>query len=251
MGCHGLPIPGKSGKYILLIPFAADTYDTEARSYALNYKRIPYKVVWVEYPDIEGEMKKLGIQPTDTYPDGSPGPCYTLPAVYDPTTKRGISDSVLVARYLDDTYPDRPMLFPPGTRTLQAPWSDVLTWPFVAPMLQFMMPATTWFVNPPSEKFLRARNPIPMEEVYPSGEKKVVEWQKVEKGFAKMEKWFEKEDTFICGKTVTFADFALGAYLMWTKCVLGPDSEEWKDITSWNNGRWGKFLQSLEKYEKF
>jgi glutathione S-transferase len=106
-------------------------------------------------------------------------------------------------------------------------------------------------MNPPSERFLRNKMPIPMEEVYPSGEKKVIEWEKVEKGFGKMEKWFEKEDTFICGDTVTFADFSLGGYLMWIKIAFGLESEEWKDVSRWNNGRWGKFLKSLEKYEKF
>ena len=28
--------------------------------YCLNIKGIPYKTVWVEYPDIEGVLKKLG-----------------------------------------------------------------------------------------------------------------------------------------------------------------------------------------------
>ncbi|KAI0322567.1 hypothetical protein OF83DRAFT_1080149 [Amylostereum chailletii] len=32
--------------------------------YFLNMKDIPHKTIWVEYPDIEPEMKKIGAKPT-------------------------------------------------------------------------------------------------------------------------------------------------------------------------------------------
>ena len=38
--------------------------------YALNYKRLPYKTVWVEYHEIEPVAKKVGAKPTKTKPNG-------------------------------------------------------------------------------------------------------------------------------------------------------------------------------------
>ncbi|KAF5345756.1 hypothetical protein D9758_011899 [Tetrapyrgos nigripes] len=217
--------------------------------YCLNYKRIPYKVVWIEYPDIAQEMQKLGIAPTSQR-DGKPH--YTLPAIWDPKTKRGISDALLIAKYLDDTYPDKPTLFPPRARTVQAPWNDLVDWPHLLPLLPFLLPATLWILNPASDPYFRRKSSVSMEELSPRGEKKTTEWKKIEEGFDMMDQqWFEKGDSFIMGDTVTFADFALGGYLIWMRVCFGVDSEEWKDVSSWSNGRWGRFLKSLEKYEKF
>ena len=67
--------------------------------YVLNIKRIPYKTVWVEYPDIKPLCLKIGASPAESLPDGSP--LYTLPVIYDPNTQTPVSDSAAIARYLD------------------------------------------------------------------------------------------------------------------------------------------------------
>jgi len=248
---HGPLTLGKYGK--LLSNTSHFPFAYEPNSYSLNYKRISYKVVWVEYPDIEPTMKKLGIAPTDTRPDGSP--YYSLPAIWDPATKRGISESRLIAQYLDETYPDQPLLFPPGTSIVQGPWNDLIYFPMLAPLFLFVLPRTTWILNPRSEEYFRkTKSAVKMEDLYPAGEKKDIEWKKVETGFDRMNQWFGKEDGFVMGgsETVTFADFVLGGYLIWLKSVFGPESDEWKDISEkWNGGRWGRFLKSLEQYEEY
>jgi len=38
--------------------------------YALNYKRLPYKTVWVEFHEIEPVAKKVGAKPTTAKPNG-------------------------------------------------------------------------------------------------------------------------------------------------------------------------------------
>jgi len=87
-------------------------------TYTLNLKGIPYKTEWVEYPDIEPICKKLGIAPTYKNADGSDR--YTIPAIHDPSTGVYISDSVLIAEYLDKTYPYTPQVFPHHTHALHA-----------------------------------------------------------------------------------------------------------------------------------
>ena len=38
--------------------------------YALNYKKLSYKTVWIEYHQIEPVAKKLGAKATKTKPNG-------------------------------------------------------------------------------------------------------------------------------------------------------------------------------------
>jgi hypothetical protein len=38
--------------------------------YALNYKKLPYKTVWIEYHEIEPVAKKLGAKATRKKPNG-------------------------------------------------------------------------------------------------------------------------------------------------------------------------------------
>ena len=105
-------VPRNSSNHIKLTVFS---------SYSLNYKGLPFRTVWVEYPDIESTLKAAGIvSNTRKKPDGSP--TWTVPAIYDPKTKTGITESFAIAEYLDKTYPDTPLLIPPGTRTLQKAW---------------------------------------------------------------------------------------------------------------------------------
>ena len=66
-------------------------------------KGIPYRTVWVDCTDIEALCKKLGVSPTTTRPSGDP--CYTLPTIYDPNTKRAVTDSAAIVRYLESAYP--------------------------------------------------------------------------------------------------------------------------------------------------
>jgi hypothetical protein len=82
----------------------------------LNYKKLPYNTVWVEYPDIKPLSLEIGASPTSHTADGTP--FYTLPAIYDPNTDKVVSESFEIAQYLDATYTERPVL-PRGSEGLQ------------------------------------------------------------------------------------------------------------------------------------
>ncbi|KAF8515792.1 hypothetical protein BU17DRAFT_93208 [Hysterangium stoloniferum] len=76
----------------------------------LNYKQIPYKTVWVSFPDIEDTLKNIGGKPTGFKPNkGGNAPLYTLPAILDESgdTPVVIADSLAIAEYLDAKYPER------------------------------------------------------------------------------------------------------------------------------------------------
>lgn len=85
-----------------------------ALRFALNIKGLPYRTEWVEYPDIAPLIKSFGLPPNlNSYMP------YTLPTIYDPRTKRAIMDSMEIAKYLDDEYPETPAVLPKEVRAYQ------------------------------------------------------------------------------------------------------------------------------------
>ena len=76
-------------------------------------------------------MKELGLAPN---PTGSLE--YTVPTIYDPKTKRVVTDSFAIAKYLDETYPDTPNLVPRGTAGLQEAYLEMV----VSPLLNSTFP---------------------------------------------------------------------------------------------------------------
>ncbi|THU96977.1 hypothetical protein K435DRAFT_778273 [Dendrothele bispora CBS 962.96] len=243
-----LKIPSKIGAW------SPNTWKTRSTSsYSLNYKGIPYKTVWVEFPDIEKTLKDLGVAAYTTQPDGKT-PLYTLPAIYDPTIKTGLTESFAIARYLDEKYPDKPMLVPKGTEVLQKAHINAMQ-ARLEPIWQFMIPKTAWSLNERSEKYFRRTKEEmesqTMEEMYPKGEKRKEEWKKLEKGFGQADKWYGKEDVLVMGgkEKACFADFAFAGYVIWIRILFGKESEELKDVSRWQDGRWGRMIQALEQYE--
>ena len=73
-------------------------------------------------------------------------------------------------------------------------------------------------------------------------------WAKFRDGMSKVDECLAKTDAkgpFVMGDTISWADFFISAFLMFFKNVWGEDSEEWKDIASWDEGRWGNLLRAL------
>ncbi|KAI0725636.1 hypothetical protein C8Q72DRAFT_749831, partial [Fomitopsis betulina] len=64
------------------LPHNAWSPNTWKTRYLLNIKDLPYRTQWLEYPDIAGYLRALGVPPTAP---GTIAP-YTLPAIYDPKT---------------------------------------------------------------------------------------------------------------------------------------------------------------------
>lgn len=53
---------------------------------------------------------------------------------------------------------------------------------------------------------------------------------------------------FALGEQVSFVDFGFGGFVFGLRLVWGEDNELWKDLATWNNGRWGRLVEKLEKY---
>ncbi|PFH52512.1 hypothetical protein AMATHDRAFT_2228 [Amanita thiersii Skay4041] len=220
--------------------------------YTLNYKRIPYKTEWVEYTEIESKCKEIGIPPSGTKKDGMPS--YTLPSIWDTDAKVGVSESYRIAEYLDKTFPNSPKVIIPGTEALLNIF--IQTWAQnLKALWQFTIPATLEVLDhaPSYEYFRRTRSQMfgkDLKEVPPKpGVEREAALQELKAGLNVLDRWLVKSGgPFIMGDNPSFADFVVGGYMRWTRAVLGPDSKEWKEIASWNEGRWGQRVQRLDQY---
>ncbi|KAJ4481283.1 hypothetical protein J3R30DRAFT_3466546 [Lentinula aciculospora] len=223
----------------------------------LNYEGLAYRTEWIEYPDIEALCIKIGAAPTGVKDDGTT-PEYTLPVIHDPFTGQTISDSFDIAIYLHNTYPDTPRLFPPGTRALQSAFVQYVNFRVQTRLGQFLRPAV--FHKLPlgksQEYFRRTREAlynVKIEEWAPTGEDRVQKWKGVEMDLVLLDKHYKlaKEEVggdFIYGVDPTFGDFALASIFQWCKQGFGVESKEWMNILTWQNGRWRKFIESLDRY---
>ncbi|KAF8625943.1 hypothetical protein AX17_006669 [Amanita inopinata Kibby_2008] len=224
--------------------------------YVLNYKTLPYKTEWVEFPDIESKCKEIGVGPTVTRRNGTP--LYTIPAIYDPNTKAAISDSYQITRYLDKTYPQTPSIIPKGTEVFQ---SFPLFFHALGPnttLWNFAVPATYAALNPTSQEFFRRTREEwykkKIEDMEPKGAAEAeAAWNVLKQGYNKLDRAWQLSEglagPYVMGNTLSFTDITVVSWTLWLRNIFGKDSQRWKDITDWNDGRWGRLVESLAKYE--
>ncbi|KAF9484206.1 hypothetical protein BDN70DRAFT_798310 [Pholiota conissans] len=218
--------------------------------YILNLKGIAHKTEWVEFPDIEKRHKELGIPHSSLKPDGTPN--YTVPAIHDPSTGVYLSESTDIAEYLEKTYPNTP-IFPHETLGLQWSFVDLFRSTALSALWQFVVPATYQQMNRASDAYFRlTREKMfgkKLEELAPKGDLGVSEWARFKNDLGKVDVWYSKTNgPYLLGDTISWADIVIAAYLTWFKVVFGKDSQEWKDISSWHGGRWGRLVDNLRKY---
>ncbi|KAK0489727.1 hypothetical protein EDD18DRAFT_1359326 [Armillaria luteobubalina] len=219
--------------------------------YALNLKKLPFQVVDVELPEVEALAKKIGAAPTSTKSDGV-SPFYTIPIIRDDSTGAVVSNSIAIAAYLDKTYPSSgPVLIPTGTKALQLAFASAVSDAF-APLRPFFAHSITKKTNGPTAAyFMRVRMGGVTKVDAPEGEERDKLWNQAKQNLGKMNKWIEgSKGNFVMGNEPSFADTAICAFLQFMRTMLGAESEEWKDIASWDDGRWGKYLESFKPYEK-
>lgn len=215
----------------------------------MNYKGIPYKTEWVEYPDIESLCLKFGAPPTSKKQDGRPH--YTLPMIYDPSTKTAVVDSPNIAKYLDTTYPETPSLFPEGTVALQTAFLEGI-WPTVGyPLFMNIIHRVCTSLNQPSQVYFRETR----EEMFG---KKLEElggdedWRSLEEGMGKVNSYLSAngpgKDLLFLGDRVCFCDLQVAGLLVWARVICGEDSADWQRIASWHDGKWKKLIEYFDEH---
>lgn len=161
----------------------------------LNYKNIPYKTEWVEYPDIAPKLKSFGLSPNA---DGSP---YSIPTICDTNGKYTMDSKKIVAE-LESQYPEPSLhLDSPILAKVEAAVAQVLT-----PLRPVMMPPipTNLLREPSVQYFERTREarfgmPLPQFGKEQGGDDA---WKRAEPAFQEVGKLLKAEGgPFLMGKT--------------------------------------------------
>ncbi|KAF7969810.1 hypothetical protein HWV62_25928 [Athelia sp. TMB] len=235
------------------LPNKAWSPNTWKARLALNIKGLPYRTIWVEYPDIASVCSQLGAKPS-----GPPTPSgellYGLPVIHDPKHNAVISNSIDIARYLDDKYPETAPLLPKGTDALFEAFQEA----YVRLALTHLYPLITLVtcnnLNSASEQYFRTgkqpQSGETFEEVAPKGAAREELWKKKREGHEIIAGWFEKNGggNFVMGKQISYADIILAAWLIWPRLEFGEDSEEWKAVLAWQGGWWARYLAQFDQY---
>ena len=217
---------------------------------ALNYKGLAFKIEWIEGPDIEPVSLKYGAAPTGMHPDGHPK--YTVPMIYDPNTETAIADSAAIARYLDKTYPSTPTLFPVGSDALQMAFLDFISTTVYKSLEPILNPQTVG-MNPATVELFMKRYPHRVSRSPEDIVRETPEHLKALEGyFGTIGKWLDTNgqgnNVFMMGNAISFADLQTAAILVCLRNTCGEESEEWRGVMTWHEGRWEKFLEHFIPY---
>ncbi|KAJ3570061.1 hypothetical protein NP233_g4656 [Leucocoprinus birnbaumii] len=219
--------------------------------YVLNYKKLPYRSVYLDYEKVGSTVRDAGVPPSRFKPDGSP--VHTSPSIIDDATGAKVTDSYMIAEYLDKQYPDTPNVFPPGTEALQAAFYQHFNDRFAEAAL-LLVPCIPNILEKESTLEYFHGNMLailgkPVDQLKPAGEELEKLWGRLFALFDAMDGWYEKSSgPFLVGDQPSFGDFTVAASLMGMKILFGEESEDWKKVSAANNGRWLKLLSDLEAY---
>ncbi|KAF5330115.1 hypothetical protein D9611_010524 [Ephemerocybe angulata] len=232
--------------------------------FALNIKGLQHKTHWVAFSRIAEQLQELGLPPSSIVPNNY-GTYHTVPALSDTSTGAKISDSKVILKYLDETYPDTPQLYvrPPGNAEFEALMAEALALPFA-------MMRPIWIVTSPKivlegldgadaaryRPRVEAALGTTPEEFIKDEESKERYAREAREAFGVADEWLRKAKKvyggrWALGHEITMADIEIGSALAFTASILGEEDELWKKITrEWDEGRWGEYWGQIKEYTK-
>ncbi|KAJ7257055.1 hypothetical protein C8J57DRAFT_1074731 [Mycena rebaudengoi] len=222
--------------------------------FILNYKRLPYRTVWVDFPDVESTLRGIGAPPSAKRADGRP--IYTLPVIVDPTRNpkapQILSNTNNIAEYLEACYPARPV-FPEGTRAMQSLFVKYIQEVFVKPLLPIMVPLSHERLPQRTQAHFQdsSRAVTPMPSALPPGPQREHAWKMVKDQFDFLAMILDKnvgdgDGVVAQGQHVSYADFALCSVLLWIEQMAPHDG--WSRVRDWNGGRWARLRHRCREY---
>ncbi|KFX97572.1 hypothetical protein O988_04806 [Pseudogymnoascus sp. VKM F-3808] len=184
----------------------------------LNYKQIPYRTVFLEFPDIEPTLKALGLEPGES-PTGEKLK-YTVPAIHHIPTNKHIMDSTPIAKFLEATYPTPPLpLTSELGRTIELRGRSI-----VGPTFRSsVMPREINILSPRSQEYFRRTREEALghrlEDLLADEEKS---WEAVSEGMKEvggLMRTNAAEGPFILGAKPSYTDFFLAGSLQTARMV--------------------------------
>ena len=227
-----------------------DTYDR----ILLNYKGIPHKTEWIEFPEIAEVAKHIGAPHTFLRRGGKPS--YTVPILRDPATDRCLAGSLQIALNLERLYPHSPKLFPPGSEDAITDFDNKFL-RSVATALAPLLLSRIWaqlhdesrdYFRTSRERMFRGS----LETFSAPGADTAARWIAVREAlepFARDADARGASNTFLLGERETYADIVAACWLGWARRIWGTDTQEWAELETWHGGRWGRLTRAFKKWE--
>src|SRR5205807_8963152 len=134
---------------------------------------------------------------------------YTVPVIKDPNTGAVVSDSHAIAKYLDDTYPDKPLI-PRGAHVLMQTFESLLMSIVLKPCYRLLAARTLELQKDTSrEFFITTRLKIFREtswgDVAPEAKARE-QWTALKKGLGEVDGWYQQSGgRWIMGDVFSFA----------------------------------------------
>jgi glutathione S-transferase len=188
----------------------------------LNYKRIPYKSIFLDVVDIEPTLKALGMVPFEPEQDSR----FTVPAIHHVPTNTYLMDSVPISHFLEETYPDPPA---PVTRTELGTQVIIGALTQVMPLLMPLIEGPKWRAATPSAQS-RYRDVWEAKagkgsydailEIDPAKEEET--WEKMDAGLKAVGGMMTKnaaEGPYIEGSKPTYTDFFVAGTMCYLKSI--------------------------------
>ncbi|KAF9254503.1 hypothetical protein L218DRAFT_938523 [Marasmius fiardii PR-910] len=212
--------------------------------FALNLKKIPYRVVELGLFDLTPTAKSIGAPPTGTKPDGTPK--YTVPFIQDDSTGAVVSESFLIAMYLDSAYPNTPRIVPDGGQVVQSTFCRYVFKSF-DPILPVVRSITErdfesdGFLTP---EFIAGQRRVlgdAIIDVKVSPDDESGAWKAVRASFDSLGEAYggQKSPFVMGGDGPTVADFTVVGFLWLIYLTYGEECKQWKEVCSWSGGRIG------------
>ncbi|OJT07019.1 hypothetical protein TRAPUB_863, partial [Trametes pubescens] len=188
----------------------------------LNYKRLPHRTVWLDFPEVEATLRAIGAPPSAQKSDGRP--VYNLPVIVDTlrskTAPLVLSNVNTIAEYLEATYPAR-SIFPEGSRAMQTLFVHYVQEIFVRPLLPILVPLTHQRLPERSQAHFRCGAPAVGSGAHLGGAAAAQHdqaWLAVKEQFNFLASVLDKNQSdrngvVAMGQDITYADFALCAVL--------------------------------------
>ncbi|KAF2215693.1 hypothetical protein CERZMDRAFT_34457 [Cercospora zeae-maydis SCOH1-5] len=187
---------------------------------ALNFKNVPYKTEWVEYPDVAPTFKSFDIPPNS--PSLNPNAQYSIPAIKLPGNKY-IMDSLAIAQELERLYPEPSLKFANNDYAPRMQTAVAGFWSSLQPIAVPRVPEL--ILNPKSAEYFNTtratRFGMPLTELAKSERAGEQAWKAAEQAMDLIVALLEEnEGKYVQGgDEPSFADFILAGVFRFSEIV--------------------------------
>jgi glutathione S-transferase len=217
-------------------------------------RNIPFRTVWLDWPDIETEMSKLGVRrtsPTPAEPEGH----YTVPTIVDLSNDKAITDSADIYAYIAERYPADSNH--PGVSAATAEQQKIVD--EILPQIsksafslilakfakESLTPRGLEFVRRTREKSLGTT----LESLAVPADQRPAKLEELRNVIAAASAKIGNGTAFFGGDEPNYADVQVASSLKSLENVAGPESDVRGVLYEADGGRFAKYLGAFAKWE--